>query len=202
MVVFSKPVSDIRTQRTALAPPPIPLERMVPKELTKGNYVTVKLQSVPTDPSSQTYELNVGLFRSGTPESFLEFCRDLIKAIDGQNITTGPGKYAMARRLLAGDALAVFNQRAVEVGNETGDHFLQVLNRLTSHVFPQRALRMQKRYMRCQMTKPRNMTTREYVVWVNKINSYLDLLTLFGENQQLPEDEILDLLEFGVPATW
>ena len=67
MTIFSKPSDDTKTQRT-LAPPPIPLERVAPKELVKGNYVTVKLRSVPTDPDSQTYELNIGIFRSSTPE--------------------------------------------------------------------------------------------------------------------------------------
>ena len=85
--------------------------------------MTVKLCSIPTESDSQTYELNVGLFRSGTPEAFLEFRRDLEKSIKGQNITTGPGKFAMARRLLAGDALAVFDQNARSVGNETSKNF-------------------------------------------------------------------------------
>ena len=114
MVTFSKPTEDTRTQRTQhmLAPPPILLERPAPKDYSKGNYVTVKLRCVPTDNNSQTYELNIGLFRSGTPKQFLEFQRDLEKTLKGQNITTSPSMYAMARRLLSGDALAVFDQNA------------------------------------------------------------------------------------------
>ena len=150
MLVFSKPTDATKTQ-CMLAPPPILLERAVPTDLIKGNYVTVKLHSVPNDANSQTYELNIGIFRSGTPEQFLEFCRDLKREIDGQNITAGSGSGAMACCLVAGDALAAFNQKATETGNETNANFIAVLNGLTSHVFPQHDLRMQKRYMRRQM---------------------------------------------------
>ena len=52
------------------------------------------------------------------------------------------------------------------------------------------------------MRKPRSMTTREYIARVNQINSYLTSFPPFQRNQALPEDEVLDLLEFGVPSTW
>ena len=52
------------------------------------------------------------------------------------------------------------------------------------------------------MRKPHRMTTREYVAIVNKINSYLTSFPPFGPNQQFPEDEVLDLLELGMPAMW
>ena len=52
------------------------------------------------------------------------------------------------------------------------------------------------------MRKPRSMTTREYIACVNEINSYLTSFPPFQRNQALREDEVLDLLEFGVPSTW
>ena len=203
MSVQSKLASsnDAGLPRT-MAPPPITLNRPKPVEMKKGQYVTVKLRTVPNDDNSQTYDLNVPIFRTGTPETFLEFQRDLTKAIVGQNITTGPGKYAMARRLLAGDALAVFNVHARELGAETNVHYDSVMQNLCKHIFPQRSLRLQKRYMRRYMRKPKEMTTREYIARVNEINGYLALFPPFGLNQTLPNDELLDLLEFGVPSVW
>ena len=46
------------------------------------------------------------------------------------------------------------------------------------------------------------MTTREYIARVNEINAYLSSFPPFQANQKIPEDEILDILEFGVPSTW
>lgn len=137
-----------------LAPPPIPLERESPKDFVMGTYVTMKLylamklRSVPTDTNSQTYELNIVRFCNGTPEQFLEFYQDLEKTITGQKITTSEGKYARGCCLLAGEALEGFDQNVTYTGNETVETLKEVINRLTSHMFPQRALRLQKRYMR------------------------------------------------------
>lgn len=202
MTSLSKPINRESFVPRTLAPPPIPLARPTPSELKKGSYVAVTLRSVPTDDNSQTYELNIGIFRSGSPEQFLEFRRDLLKAIAGQNITTGPSKFAMARRLLAGDALSVFNAAATAQQAETNATFVEALKELCQHVFPQRALRMQKRYMRRYMRKPSSMKTREYIARVNEINGYLKLFPPFEQDQSLPDDEVLDLLEFAVPQTW
>ena len=54
----------------------------------------------------------------------------------------------MARTLLEGDALAKFNERATANRNETNDHFVTTLREVTTHVFPKKALALQKRYMR------------------------------------------------------
>ena len=151
MTVFSKPTDREPIAPRTMAPPPIPLARPKPQELKKGHYVTLKLRSVPADDNSQTYDLNVPIFRTGTAEAYIEFKRDLDKSIAGQNITDGPGKYAMTRRLLAGDALAVFNAEAEQAGTETTAHYQAVMRLLGRHVFLQRALRVQKRYMRRYM---------------------------------------------------
>ena len=48
------------------------------------------------------------------------------------------------------------------VGNEDDATFVLGVQALASHIFPQRALRMQKRYMRCYMRKPRDMKMPVY----------------------------------------
>lgn len=108
----------------------------------------------------------------------------------------------MIRRLLIGDTLAVFNKEAQDIGAETVANFEVVLQKVTAHVFPQRALSYQKRYMRRYMRKPRNLTTREFSVRVSELNSYLKSFPPFGNGQELSEEEILDLMEFAVPNAW
>ena len=43
------------------------------------------------------------------------------------------------------------------------------------------------------------MTVQEFATGINKINVYLDRFLPNNANQKLPEDKILDLLEFGIP---
>lgn len=183
-------------------PPPIPLRRPTLPEPTKLETLIIKLRSDPTDANSQTYDLPVRIFKTGTPEEWLLFVKDLRRVIAGQNITTGPNKYSMTRRLLGGDAEAVFLAATTAHGNETNANFELCLRDVATHIFPQRALLRQKRYMRTAMRKPVDMTTRVYAARINEINSYLSDFPPFEDNQQLAVDEINLILEFGVPKSW
>jgi hypothetical protein len=202
-VVYKKDTSSSATSNTKrFVPPPIPLSRPEVVEPKKNECLSIKLRSDPADNNSQTYELTVKFFRTGTPEEWLVFMRDLKRVLTGQNITTGPPKYAMARRLIFGDTLAVFNKAALDKGNETVANFELVLKDVTTHVFPQRALAYQKRYMRRYMRKPRDMSTRLFVARIAEMNAYLQEFPPFEDNQELDEQEIVDILEFGVPNSW
>ena len=182
--------------------PPIPLDRPEKQKLQKDAYITLKLRTSPADADSQTYDLTLVYFNSGSPEEWLRFRRDLRKVLVGQNITQGPPMYAMARRVLEGDALSRFNTVANDHGNETTANFALCLNDLTTHVFLQRALQKQKRFMRRKMCKPQNWTIRQYTNRMTELNEYLSSFPPFGADQALPEEEILDLLEFGIPRAW
>ena len=46
------------------------------------------------------------------------------------------------------------------------------------------------------------MTTREFVARVQQMNDYLQYFPPFTDEQNLPEDELLDILEFSIPSSW
>ncbi len=135
-------------------PPPIPFERSNGKDddesgkARSATRVGFDLRATPADPNSQTYKISLNVFSDGTPEEWLLHVKDLRKVIYGQNCTTGPQKFALARRVLDGDAAAVFETAAQNRGNETNDNFELVLQDVTKHIFPRRALQVQRRYMR------------------------------------------------------
>ena len=128
--------------------PPIPLIKEEEKAYAKGSYTTLKLRSNPAEENSPIYEIQVPYFKSGTCEQYLEFMDKVQAVIIGQNLTTGPQRVAFMRTVLKGDAYTYFNQYFTTVGNEDDVTFILGVQALTCHIFPQRALRMQKRYMR------------------------------------------------------
>ena len=65
---------------------------------------------MPANENSSTYKLTVLYFQARTPEELLLFIRSLKKVLVGQNITTGPNQYALARQLLQGDVLTAFEK--------------------------------------------------------------------------------------------
>ena len=185
--------------------PIIGLERPEKPTLTKGEYVVLKCRTDPTDDSSSTYDLPIPYYSTGMPEEWLRFERNLEKAFTGQNLTTGSQQYACLRRLLEGNALTVFDLKVAELGTQTTAHLQDILRALRREVFPQYALQQQKRFMRRSLRKPRNMSIRAYVNRVLELNDQLESFPGVNENDngtKLPEDEVLDLLEFGLPETW
>jgi hypothetical protein len=74
-------------------------------------YLALKLLAVPANLDSQMYSMSVHFFNNGTPaEEWLMFQKDLAKVLIGQDITTGPPTYGMARCLLEGAALSKFEK--------------------------------------------------------------------------------------------
>eukprot|EP00957_Ditylum_brightwellii_P127282 9704773-Ditylum_brightwellii.AAC.1 len=59
----------------------------------------------------------------------------------------GPASYAVAKTLLKGDALTVFEQSEIAHGNQTVPLFELCLDDVAEHVFPEKAGQIQKRYM-------------------------------------------------------
>ena len=187
--------------------PPIPLERAEARPLLKGEYLAYKLRNDPADDSSPTYELSVPYFNTGTCEEWLKFRANVGKVLLGQHVTTGPAKFMVARRLLAGDALSVFNAALAALGsNETNAAYESCMDALARHVFPKRALQLQKRYMRRFVRKPANMSTRQFAARLQELNAYLSKFPTAAPGQPAPAkldaDEIVDIMEFGVPRSW
>ena len=206
-MTFSTTIPTPKTTRSVketrrIVNPIIPLDRPTRANVSKSDSLTFKLRAVPTEADSSTYELTVPYFKTGKPEELLNFIRDLRKIIVGQNVTTGPNQFALARRLLQGDALAAFDRAAEATGAETVVNFKTVLGELIKHVFPKRAISTQKRYMRRFLRKPREWKTREFAARLVEINELLKQFPPFRDDQQLDTDELLEILEFAVPATW
>ena len=196
-------VTSIKRQGSLI--PSIPLTRPEESKVKPEDMLKFKLLSNPTDKDGPTYEMQVKIFKSGTPEEYIKTLIALKKVLKGQNITTGQAQYAMARRLFNGEALTSFNNASAKVGTETVQNLEIVLKKVAGSVFPLRAYAMQKQAMRRFMRKPRESTIREYVDRILELNDYLVYFpTKDGEADatKLPDEEILDILVFGIPNTW
>ena len=77
------------------------------------------------------------------------------------------------------------------------------LGSVIESVCPYKALEKQKRYMRRFMRKPADMLTRNYVNHIIRINNEeIPCLPPFLRDQGLSDDEIVDIVLYGVPKSW
>ena len=163
--------------------------------LAHDDVSTFKLRTNPTEANSQIYEMRVRTFKTGTVEQFILWKRDLNKVLVGQNVTALMQKFAMARRLLDGNALAAFNEEATALQNvETEATFEFCLQALAKHLFPKYALVAQKQWFRQSVHKKPGLRTREWLARLTKINEMLvEFPPNFDATQKIPEDESKDI---------
>jgi hypothetical protein len=107
------------------------------------------------------------------------------------------------RMVLKGDTLARFAQFFVTAGSEDNATYEDSLRSLTTHVFPQFALRTQTQFMSQLMRKPRDMKMRANRNRMIEINNYLARFPpAFNDTQKKTEGELVDILHAGTPKKW
>jgi hypothetical protein len=206
MPITYKPMSGSKKQLTA----PIMLERPSSKTLSSSRLFKAELRTNPADVDSAKNTISFPYFKDGSPEELIDLRKNLEKVFLGQALTTGPQQYAMARQVLQGEALALFNNKASELGPETVAHYSQALFEVFRTVFGKRALQRQKKYMRRGMRKIKGMRIRTFVSRLREINLHLALFPngqaqaedWAGEGAILEDDELIDIIEFSIPNSW
>jgi hypothetical protein len=99
--------------------------------------------------------------------------------------------------------LRAFNAAAPNQGGETNESFKTSINAVSYHVFPQKALARQKRYMRRAMRKIADLKIRSYIARIVEMNDDLKYYPPhFEEMWKLDEDEISNIVEASLPNSW
>eukprot|EP00957_Ditylum_brightwellii_P009693 730632-Ditylum_brightwellii.AAC.1 len=100
-----------------------------------------------------------------TPKEWIKFQCGLQAVLKGQNVTQGPPSYTVAKALLKGDALTVFEQAEIDHGMLSVAYFELCLDDVAEHVFPKKAGQTQRRYMHRNLWFVGKMTIKEWVAW-------------------------------------
>ena len=83
--------------------------------------------------------------------------------LKGQNVTQGPPSYTVAKTLLKGNALTVFEQAEIDHGMQSEPNFKLCLDDVAEHVFPKKARQTQKQYIQRNLWHVGEMIVKEWV---------------------------------------
>ena len=205
MFIPTPKTTTMANSATLASVPPIPLDRPDVKKIPKTSYVTFKLRTNPTDNDSPEYDFSMAYFRSGTAEDLLIWLKNLNKVFVGMNVTNGPGQYAMARRVLQGDALSAFERAVAANGNETVEHLKKCLTALKKHVFPLNSYQRQRHYLNRGVRKPKDWTVREFMTRLSELNDYLGDFPDPNDKvkaKKFEDHEIADIASNAIPNSW
>jgi hypothetical protein len=130
---------------------------------------------------------------------------DLNVIIRGNGLDkNGPARFNLTRSSLKGEALRVFNNKAVEQEQEAKDTHIQCLCAITEQVFPKdNPLSKQKTYMRNHVFLHLNdrMISEFHARWI-KLNNYLDEFLPFEPNQHFTDNETKEIFYNIIPKHW
>ena len=168
-------VSQANSPR-ATASPPIPFEKPEPKTLEKGQYQSFKCKNDPNKADSMTYQVDIPIFSSGTPEEWIEFKTNLNDVFRGQNLQEGQSRFNVVRRLLRGSAKTTFlvEEKKFEGKTLTKKALDQCLNAVANGIFHKGAYRAQRDYIRFNTKKPLKTKAIEWIDRVLELNSLLE----------------------------
>ena len=185
---------------------------LVPESSKKSDVkieeITFALRANPESKKSETYEITTTAFTHGTPEEFLIFRKTLKKILIGQNITTGREKFAMARRLLDGQSLSVFERYVSQNMDEsrpdahTDEALNEALDSVGFSIFPTNAIKTQRRALRRSIRKPVDMSVTHLIARLSELNEQLSQYPGGNEAAKLGEDELKEIIEFSLPMSW
>ena len=78
------------------------------------------------------------------------------------------------------------------------------LNEVVKNLLPNKTLQRVKRYLRREARKPMDMSVKQYIMHIYRINTeeIARCPPAFDRTQCLGDDEIIDILLFGTPKSW
>ena len=193
--------------------PCLPLVDTEVVDVDKTFLVTFKLKVRPGAANDSCYEKAIRRFSAGTPNTWVQTLQDIEEVWAQNRVNSANDRAAIVTTILRDDALTVF-QAAMEAQQEGEEEDQQgpmpatiemvdaALQAVTASVFPHRALETQKLWMRRHMKKPAGMTYRLLQAKVLKMNRSLVLFPEANQDSKFNNAELLELLEFALPATW
>ena len=159
-----------------------------------------------SDPSNDnSTKINQRIKILAHPKNLMEVLRARVaieKGLIGNAINNGPNGFCFTRSFLDGEALRIFELKAQELGHQTAGNLKLAFNHVVYYFAPKECLSKHKRYMRYRITKPRDMSTRQYVGFVRDLNGRLaQMPPNFDTAQVLEETELVDFLADKAPKS-
>ena len=108
---------------------------ITPLALDALEYIDLACHNTPKDTASGKYVIKIPRLDSGTPEEWIIFVDIVQKSSLGQNTSTSPPMCKCMKRVLKGDAKAVYCQQANLVGSRTVVKFTALMTTMTVHIY-------------------------------------------------------------------
>ena len=195
--------------------PVLPLvpEKADSPEDDKAGFITMELKTKAgaTATNASKYKKFIRKFEEGSPQQWIDVLND-VKEIWTQNKVDQPrDRSAIIRTILQGESRSCYDGALKDLvpqaeggeAAELSEEMIQgALDAVAETIFPHRALEQQKRWMRRNMKKPYDLSTRKTAAAITRINNSLPMFPGATETAKFDNNELVELLELSLPTTW
>eukprot|EP00957_Ditylum_brightwellii_P132359 10093217-Ditylum_brightwellii.AAC.1 len=124
----------------------------------------------------------------------VDFKEQVKEVLKGQNVTNMDASYTLIQDLLRGNTLTAFNNKQATFKSQYLENLQHCLNAVMVQVFPNKAYKLQKRYLQHTMHKHRHISVLKCIARVIKLNNYLTDFSMPAgiEAKKLEDEEILE----------
>jgi hypothetical protein len=154
----------------------------------KTRTLKLELSTEPGDKDGKTLTKSFKIYRSGTPEEWILWRKDLDEVCVGMSISTGSARVRMVRQMLSDEPLKEFERMLATFSTETNANCNKALDSVAMQIFPTNAYAKQKKYIRQGMWKPKALTIRSCYTRICELNA--QLTSYPNQTGLLPEDEM------------
>eukprot|EP00957_Ditylum_brightwellii_P079117 6017134-Ditylum_brightwellii.AAC.1 len=127
----------------------------------------------------------------------------ITQVIKEQDIQDGDTAYLLVKSPLRGDSLQVFKNKEASQEVKDSPAFTKCLTAVTEHIFPKKAYKIQKKYIR-NICKPLVLGSQEWILQMIKLNGYLEFFPVPDgvTATKIAREDFVDILEDGFPYQW
>ena len=201
---------NTKKNSSSLFLPVLPLVRIKiqSEDLDKAKYIgfTLKATAGTAATSSHSYKKIMKTFDEGSPQEWMDLLMGLEEIWRQNSIDAALDKKSTVCSLLKGESKTAFEtalEDATEENEELDNSHIEIaLRAVTDIVFPFRALETQKNWMNRYMRKPYDMTAAKLSSALSRLNNYLPLFPNGKPTSKFSDTELIELMEFSLPASW
>ena len=178
-----------------------PTKHVDTDEKVKPKSFTCKMH--PNKKDSAEFLVKIYAFSDGSPEEYIETLKQLTVVQTGQNVKRNEDIVVLYKQIFEGALLEAFENEISDEDPITDDVLNRGRNAMTKIVFPDKAVRHQKKAMK-KIKKPMKMKFREFANRMKKINEMLTFFPLLPDGSKpkpMPNDEFLELLHDALPKS-
>ena len=166
------------------------------------------------DEDAPEYKFLLRKFEEGTPSAFIALKKGLSEIWTQNSVTVASDRIATIKTVIRGESLSAFESGLEEARISTGDdgvvtatdssneHIEVGLAEIAKVVFPCRALETQSAWSHGSIKKPHNVSIRQFVTAIVRINDSSPLFPQGSESGKISDDELLEIFEHSIPDDW